>query len=253
LTTTTPRRMQRLVTIETTMPQADCLVIDLTTPPSSTSTSEDDDDDDDHHHHNEKRDEPPPAARTRLNGQLRCRKSVSWKASLKAPLKSAMEKKSLDLASSTRTSAAANSPCAQRKPAAKQTSTRRNPLIESSDPFRNQWLSDRTSTGRAAASTMVGAGGTNDHVLRKCPCHGRDVHQRSAGIGGETRFYGRYYSNYPPSFQLVPRHWNDGGPYFSQYVTEAQFHALYDANNDRTLALDFCDQGGDDDNNDNDE
>jgi hypothetical protein len=41
LTTTTPRRMQRLVTIETTMPQADCLVIDLTTPPSSTSTSDD--------------------------------------------------------------------------------------------------------------------------------------------------------------------------------------------------------------------
>jgi hypothetical protein len=40
-TTTTPRRMQRLVTIETTMPQADCLVVDLTTPASSTSTSDD--------------------------------------------------------------------------------------------------------------------------------------------------------------------------------------------------------------------
>jgi hypothetical protein len=277
LLTTDPRQMRRLVTTETTMPQAACLVIDLTTPSTSPSDSCDSDDNNDNgkqesnghsdrkpngqretmseqtrlaadspaspHGGDDDKDSDAKPSSSRVNGPFGCRKSVSWKLSLKAPPPThTMEKKSLKLASSSSASASVACTVAaqnsqrddQRKPAAKE--TRRNRLIESSDPFQNQWASSSTTTA-------------NDHVVQKCPCHGRDLHQRSAGIGGESRFYGRRYRKYPPSFQLVPRHWNDGGPYFSNYVTEAQFHALYNAH-DNTIALDFCDQGSSDDDDD---
>jgi hypothetical protein len=276
LLTTGPRQMRQLVATERTMPQAACLVIDLTTPSTSPNNSCDSDDNNDHgkqesnghsdrkpngqretmseqtrlaidspsspHGSDDDKDSDAKPPSSRVNGQFGCRKSVSWKLSLKAPPPNhTMEKKSLKLASSASAASAACTIAAesshrddQRKPAAKE--TRRNRLIESSDPFQNQWASSSTTTA-------------NDHVVQKCPCHGRDLHQRSAGIGGESRFYGRRYRKYPPSFQLVPRHWNDGGPYFSNYVTEAQFHALYNAH-DNTIALDFCDQGSSDDDDD---